>query len=84
MPERLSEEARQEIAAAVKILKDDGYHIHRTYAKLLKTSEEETKTGDTEDTEGKPPPAKKNQEKQDVKPPKRGLGLWNRTEDNET
>ena len=74
----LSDEAKAEIAAAVKILRDDGVHIHKSYAAFQKSLEEtedkpEGKTEDkTEDkpTEGEPPPAK---EEPTQKPKKKGL-----------
>ena len=63
----ISEEGKAEIAAAVKILKEDGLHISKTYQKVTAAPAKEE-----ESTEGKPPPAKKTEEKTaPVKP-----GLW--------
>lgn len=54
--------AKREIAEAVRILREDGLHIHKTYEQYMaskdqdKTDPEPTET----DTEGQPPPAKDN------------------------
>jgi hypothetical protein len=52
--------AKAEIAEAIRILKEDGLHIHRTYDAFMKTKEAPTDPPKSEDddTEGKPPPAK--------------------------
>jgi hypothetical protein len=67
----MSDEAKAELAAAVKILRDDGVHVHKTYAKYMSTKDapptEETKE---EVTEGGPPPAKEEPTKE---PKKRGI-----------
>ena len=75
----LSDEAKAEIAAAVKILREDGVHIHKSYAAFQKSLEdkpevkpEDKPEGKPEDkpTEGQPPPAK---EEPAEKPKKKGL-----------
>ena len=71
----LSEAAREQIAEAVKILRDDGVHVHKTYARfqasLGKPEGEPGDDGNSEPGEGDPPPVK------DVKPePKVEIGLW--------
>lgn len=47
------ETIRKEIADAVKILRDDGIHIHRTYSKFQKTLDPKPHP-----PEGAPPPAR--------------------------
>lgn len=83
----LSDEAKAEISAAVKILKEDGVHIHKTYKAFMdkvgtkdtlaeKTSEEvekETAPKPEEKTEGTPPPMKDADNEESPKPGKRGL-----------
>ena len=71
----LSDEAKAEIAAAVKILREDGVHIHKSYAafqKSLGDKPEGKPEGKPEDkpTEGEPPPVK---EEPTEKPKKKGL-----------
>jgi len=72
----LSEEAKAELAAAVKILREDGVHIHKTYAQFLKAQQSDTpETTDKEPTvntpvEGGPPPVK---EEPTDKPKKKSL-----------
>lgn len=67
------EQVKAEIAAAVKILRDDGVHIHKTYSQFQKSvAETEGKPEDKPDKEGKPPPVK---ETADNDPPIR-KGLW--------
>lgn len=36
----LTDEAKAEIQAAIKILREDGVHIHKTYAQFLKSQQE--------------------------------------------
>ena len=75
----LSDEAKAEIAAAVKILREDGVHIHKSYVAFQKSLGEkaEDKPDKSEDkpedkpTEGQPPPAKE----EPVEKPKK-KGLW--------
>lgn len=69
----LSEEAKAEIAAAVKILRDDGVHIHKSYSAFMKSQEPPPE--DPKPHEGDPPPAK-DPVPPDVKAKKKGLGLW--------
>ena len=74
----LSDEAKAEIAAAVKILREDGVHIHKSYGAFLKSQETkpEDKPEKPEDkpedkpTEGEPPPPKPEPTE---KPKKKGL-----------
>jgi hypothetical protein len=70
--------AKAEIAEAVRILREDGVHIHKTYAQFQaslgdksgdKGTGTETESEETE-TEGNPPPGGAKNE-----PPKR-KGLW--------
>jgi hypothetical protein len=65
----LSAEAKAEIAEAARILRDDGVHIHRTYAAFQKSQQAD---GDKEPPEGGPPPVKDPPEDdyEDV------VGLW--------
>lgn len=59
--EEAPEWAKREIAEAVRILKEDGAHIHRTYAAFMasQTQESTDNTDGGDDTEGKAPPVKK-------------------------
>lgn len=74
----LTDEAKEEIKAAIKILREDGVHIHRSYAAFLKSQEgkpEEKPKDKPEDkpeepTEGAPPPVK---DEPTEKPKKKGL-----------
>lgn len=77
----LTDEAKAEIQAAVKILRDDGVHIHKSYAAFQKSQEEnkdkpEDKPDKSQDkpedkpTEGEPPPPKPEPTE---KPKKKGL-----------
>ena len=71
----LSDEAKAEIAAAVKILREDGVHIHKSYAafqKSLGDKPEDKPQDKPEDkpTEGEPPPPKPEPTE---KPKKKGL-----------
>lgn len=72
----LSEEARAEIAEAVRILREDGIHIHKTYPAFLKSQEPPQEKGPGD---GDPPPPKDDPEPL-VKPRKKGIGLWGATE----
>jgi hypothetical protein len=72
----LSEEARAELAAAVKILRDDGVHIHKTYrAKYLGEP-----PADPGPTDPKLPP-KTGKDPADPPVRKRGLGMWGAKEE---
>ena len=70
----LSDEAKAEIAAAVKILREDGVHIHKSYAAFQKSLDKpEDKPQDKPEdkpTEGEPPPPKPEPTE---KPKKKGL-----------
>jgi hypothetical protein len=69
--------AKAEIAEAIRILKDDGLHIHKTYKSFMSSqTEDDDKTTETQDTEGQPPPAK---EKAADKPAKSSLWWGNRS-----
>jgi hypothetical protein len=77
----LTDEAKAEIAAAIKILRDDGIHIHKTYAGFLKSQND--KPGDDkepESVEGGPPPVKETKN-EPPKPEKMGLWWRDRTSD---
>ena len=74
----LTDEAKEEIKEAIRILKSDGLHIHKSYPAFLKSQEEKPKDPPTDPTteppidpptEGGPPPVKEKTEK----PEKRGL-----------
>ena len=73
----LSDEAKAEIAAAVKILREDGVHIHKSYAAFQKSlgdkpeGKPEVKPVEDKPTEGEPPPPKP----EPVEKPKK-KGLW--------
>jgi hypothetical protein len=59
----LTQEAKNEIADAIRIARSDGLHVHRTYPAFLAAQEaEKGKTGDGKPddgkTDGKPPPVK--------------------------
>jgi hypothetical protein len=57
----LSEEAKAEIRDAIRILKEDGVHVHKTYPAFLKAqkdAEEAEKNKPPETGDGKPPPVK--------------------------
>jgi hypothetical protein len=71
----LTDEAKAEIQSAIKILKEDGAHIHRTYAAFLKS--QEPTDPPTEPTEGGPPP--KTEPKQENTQSKGGLWWGNRS-----
>jgi hypothetical protein len=49
--------AKAEIAEAIRILREDGLGIHRTYKQFMDSQNDPPKD-ETEETEGKPPPAK--------------------------
>ena len=72
----LSDEAKAEIAAAVKILREDGVHIHKSYAAFQKSlgdkPEDKPQDKPVEDkpTESEPPPPKPEPTE---KPKKKGL-----------
>jgi hypothetical protein len=77
----LTDEARAEIKDAIRILREDGVHIHKTYPAFLKSQEETPPTDPPTDptpTEGGPPPVK---ETKTEKPEKQGLWWKGRTSD---
>ena len=73
MADELSDAAKEEIAAAIRILRKDGLHVHKTYKEFLASQEEppEDKAGD-----GDPPPPKDPPEEPAEKKKKRGIGVW--------
>lgn len=82
--------AKREVEEAVKILKSDGFHIHKTYKQFLDsqavndradTGEKLAEGGEklSGETEGTPPPEKK-EEKQNEKPKKKGMWWGERNE----
>jgi hypothetical protein len=62
MMAELSEEAKAEIAAAVRILRDDGVHIHKSYPAFAKAQADKDTADKNAPTDGKPPPVKDNPE----------------------
>lgn len=79
---KLSDAARAEIAEAVRILREDGVHIHKTYAEFQKSLETKTDPPQPpEDTEGKPPPAKEPPAEPPAEPGKRSLWWGDRLKD---
>ena len=71
----LTDEAKAEIAAAIKILRDDGVHIHKSYAAFVKSQgqTDPPKTDPPKDPpsiEGNPPPVK---DEKTEKPEKKGI-----------
>jgi hypothetical protein len=73
---RISDAAKAEIAEAVRILREDGVHIHKSYA-AFKKSQEETPPTDAP-TEGTPPPDPPKDPKADEtpEPPKKKSAWW--------
>lgn len=71
----LSDEAKAEIKEAIRILKEDGVHIHKTYKAFMDSLNQGDPTADDKNTEGKPPPEKTPPEGDEGKPPKKA-GLW--------
>lgn len=78
----LTEEAKEEIRAAIRILREDGVHVHKTAERYLKSKETEVKPEPEvkpevkpEETEGQPPPVKP-EKPVETKPKKRGIGVW--------
>ena len=67
----LTDEAKAEIKEAIRILKEDGVHIHKTYAAFQKSQEETKSSEETTTTEGGPPPLKETKTEPPVK-----QGLW--------
>jgi hypothetical protein len=64
---------KSEIAAAVKILREDGVHIHKTYAQFQATldkKEPPNPTDPPDPKEGDPPPPG------DPKDPPKKKGIW--------
>lgn len=72
----LTEEAKAELAEAVRILKEDGVHIHKSYAAFQKSLEPKP---EDPPKEGDPPPVK-DEPVPDPKPRKKGIGLWGASE----
>jgi hypothetical protein len=91
--ESTPEWAKNEVKEAIRILKEDGLHVHRTYDAFLaskkvekgseageKLSETGEKlSGEEEKTEGQPPPEKAKEE-QTEKPKKKGMWWGDRSE----
>ena len=72
MPEEAPEWAKKELAEAVRILKEDGVHIHKAYAAFQKTlTGEDSDPKPPKPQEGDPPPPKSGDEP--PVPAKRGL-----------
>lgn len=82
--------AKKEIQEAIRILKEDGVHIHKTYKAFMDSqhTKTETETGEKlsetgeklsgEETEGTPPPEKP--EEKTEKPKKKGMWWGDRSE----
>lgn len=82
--------AKKEIQEAIRILKEDGVHIHKSYKAFMDSQhvKTETETGEklaeggealSGETEGTPPPEKQ-EEKQQEKPKKKGVWWGDRSE----
>lgn len=73
---KLSKAAQEEIAAAVKILREDGVHIHKTYAQfqegLKNPPKEDEPPKPPKPGEGDPPP----ENDPPVDPPKKKSAWW--------
>lgn len=68
----MSDEAKAELAEAVRILKEDGIHIHKTYAAFQKTLEQPPTDPATDPPkDGDPPPPKP-----DPTPTPKKKSLW--------
>lgn len=88
--EEAPEWAKNEVKEAIRILKEDGLHIHKTYKAFMdsqhvtegaETGEKLAETGEKlsgEDTEGNPPPEKP-EDKQE-KPKKKGVWWGDRND----
>jgi hypothetical protein len=71
--------AKREVQEAIRILKEDGLHVHKTYAAFMSSQTTEDDTPPKEETtEGKPPPAKTETTE---KPVKKGVWWSDRTND---
>ena len=57
MPRKLSEAAKAEIAEAVRILREDGVHIHKSYAAFQKGLTEQSVNDPPEEDVSSQPPA---------------------------
>lgn len=71
----LSAEAKAEIAAAARILKSDGFHIHKTYPAFKAAQEKaeaDAKNNPPAPAEGQPPPVKETPEPEYEEV----IGLW--------
>lgn len=74
---KLSKAAQDEIAAAVRILREDGVHIHKTYAQFqesLKNPPKVEEPPEDEPGEGDPPPKK--DKKNEPEPPVKKSMWW--------
>lgn len=82
MPEEksgLTDEAKAEIQAAIKILREDGIHIHKTYKQFMASMEEKDPPKvDDKTKEGDPPPEK---EEPNEQPKKKGLWWGDKGDD---
>jgi hypothetical protein len=88
---KLTDDARAAIADAVRILRDDGVHIHRTYDRYLKSKvDKESATGDKladvsdpdkTKTDPPPPPPNNDPPNGDVETKKRGLWWGDKSDD---
>ncbi|HEY6020410.1 MAG TPA: hypothetical protein VIY48_11015 [Candidatus Paceibacterota bacterium] len=79
----LTEEAKAELREAMRIAREDGIHIHRTYAAFLK-SQEQAPPADDKPTEGQPPPVKEETAPETKPRKRRGIGLWGTDETDES
>ena len=89
----LTDEARAEIQAAVKILREDGVHIHKTYERYFKTKVDKgsetgdkladagEKLADADKGDGQKPPPEKETPNEDTPPSKRGLWWGDKSDD---
>lgn len=83
MEDNLTDEAKAEIAAAIRILRDDGLHVHKTYARYMKENgtppaPDPAKTPPADpkakpSVEGGPPPVKDGPPPEPPKPGKRSI-----------
>lgn len=74
----MSEEAKAELAAAVKILKDDGVHVHKMLGKFGNADPAKDSLKKEEPKEGEPPPVK---DKEDTPEPKKRHAWWGEASD---
>jgi hypothetical protein len=76
-PGGLTEEAKEAIADAVRILREDGVHVHKTYQGFLKSLNEPKEPP----KDGDPPPPKDPPADPPTPPAKRGLWWGDRNSD---